>query len=1201
MKKLKLLALILTLVMLFQGMPFTMVSAAANDTIVLYPEFHEKIERDYMYRIFVSQGGDEYEIPVYNSMRHTNYFVNHKHGTYSDVDRRFCQFSATPTEDNPVTIKVVVNTDFDKFSIIPSSDKIQPSKIEGNEISFEITKSSQYMFRINDNNLTNLAIFADAVETDVPNKSASNVIVYNKNNPAPKYVSKTTANIIYYIEDWVDVEKFELKSNQQLYIAPGAVLNARVLVPDGQSNVTISGRGMLRDYNDTRAYNAAGEMIATPNYYYLLSIGTTWNKGENLTKNVTVKDIIVFDAMGFNVAISGAQSTVLDNIKIVSNEISTDGVSIWGSDYTKIRNSYIYIADNIFVIDQAGGLTMDNLLVGSSIATFFPQAGIAADHLYQNIDVFRSGTLFEPAAGFDNNVYDWKLTSLVVKNLSAIDCVAPVNAEGTSKMGKFFATYTSASGSANEKAITFENITLPEQNNSYVVDVGTNNAKAGNYKITLKNVYVGNTAVTQDNVQFTDASTSGKPSSVTVSNDGTYVPETRNVTSASYSTYKLATENLYAKTKYYYYSPAQPYVKNGVIYLSATAMAKMLGFDTYYDADDKSVTLYDEDTIIRATKDSNVAVHNDKNVTLSAVVEYDEELKELMLPADFFTATLKISITRDGKNIFIGNYDRAETLVNNGDFEDNNALESWTTINFARLTRSTVAHSGSYGLRFADSSIYKADKIKSFQGACQDVIDEVLLEGPGVYEISFWAKCNNTSVDLTDTSSYFITAGIGTGWMDTNAKFFNANKQALTTSWKQYKQQVVVTAASGDNSMYNQAMYAAIMIKGAIDVSVDDFTFTKVSAVPAATATCTLSLSDGTTNVNYGSSKELTASGTGVKNFTFESTNDYLTVEKSGSTVTVSVAYPSNFERSARIIAKNTSGTTVGSLTVTIPATATAKHVLDYDCNLVVDEIYKAGEKLDTSSLQLTNVKYNDGTTGTVDGSDVTVEYDFTTEGETVVTVTYDKKSVTYTTTVVDDSLIKISVLGANIRLETDEYSAGIRFGAALAKDNIYDKYHPTTDEEKKYTYNEANNYQFGTIMIPSRLVPEGSSVVEMHKAGDELVLDILGEKTYEQDETFVSFTGVLTGIPATKGAYCDDLECAFYVRVREDAESEWVYTYSTKIAEDCYFSVAEKAYLSTYNYGQIENPTAEEKVIIDALTGILDFVEEDLWIDYWA
>ena len=98
---------------------------------------------------------------------------------------------------------------------------------------------------------------------------------------------------------------------------------------------------------------------------------------------------------------------------------------------------------------------------------------------------------------------------MTIEKLSAIDCVAPVgDSLGTSKMGKFFSTFSGASDSSTVKTITFKNVTLPDTDNSYVVEIGKNNAKAGNYNINLQNVYVGTTALTSSNVKFTDSTTS---------------------------------------------------------------------------------------------------------------------------------------------------------------------------------------------------------------------------------------------------------------------------------------------------------------------------------------------------------------------------------------------------------------------------------------------------------------------------------------------------------------------------------------------------------------------------------------------------------------------------------------------------------------------------------------------------------------------
>ncbi len=1449
MKKTRILALILMFAMLIQIMPTTTlgVSAASdNDTIVLYPEYPEKIERDYMYRIYVKQGdGNFAEIPVYNSMKHPNYHVRDQYGTYSE-DRRFCQFSADPTKDNPVIIKVVANTNFSKVSIIPSAKGITPI-ISKNEITFNITESGQYMVRLSDNNLTNLAIFADGVETHTSVNALANdkktegytVVRYNASNSAPNEVSQT-GKIFYIIEGWQDVEFFELNSNQQLYIAPGAVLNSRVRVLAGQQNVTISGRGMLRDFNDSRANNKSYEQINKRGYYYLLSIGTAWpglDAVQNSTqsvRNVNVKDIILYDATGFNLIFQGSVDCTADNIKILSNEISTDGVSLFCAYNTTVKNSYIHNADNIFVIDQAYTLTLDNLLLGSTVATFFPQSEFRGTHKYTNINIFRSATIFEPTGGFTRPKGESDEVVLI-ENLSAIDCVAPVDGTATSKTGRLFSTYSSW-GAADKKNVTFRNVSLPSGTTPRTIAIankGSGNTSAGNYNIVLENVYADNGSggfdllvydasnTANNNVTFTNNSTNANASTLTAgaNSNYSYTPIKRNVTTANYT----ATQAYIGTSDYTslpYFSLTAPYVnrENNISYVSAKTTAEKLGFNTYFDADDKSLTIYDEDVLLRVTAGSDMAVYNDDDtVQLSGEVEYKDEI---MVPIDFFSKTLGISATASGNKIVIGNYDRAEDLAIDGDFESDDSLENWDTINFTALTLDTEGTN--QVLRFFDQNLFLREYTDSngkhvdvrkdvydHQGVYQDVHDVLLQNGAGVYEITFKAKCNEQSIDLTTTTTdsdgettkdYYIFGTIGTGWMSAGT-LGQATAQDLTTSWKKYSQQITVIPSGTAPTLWNKALYLAIIVKGGVDVSIDDITFTKISDVPSASQTNTLSVSGN--SVSYGTPKTVTVSGTNARTVTLSTTSDYITVTKSTTSTsgTVTVNYPSNYARTARIDAKNSSGTVVGSITITIPGTTTDKHVVDFDTDLSIKESYEVGDTLDISNFNLTNVLYNDGTNGTVSGSEATVTVpDFSTEGRKTIAVTYDNKTVTYTTKVGDvgteepepdepdvptvmyeekkveltdanvsfekyfpasnyrgdtnefknpdrlfdgeqssygyyapwkqditqldhylevivdlgeekdissvnvyagsasynypspvnaeilvagkddvytsvynysgttrettrfdcavldhtttgadvryikyryDTIIFCSAiaeievyemialggedpdvptepedpilpeeplltkLGASIRLADDNHTAGLRFAATIAKNELYDKYYPTIDESKSYKYSDANNYQFGTIIIPEKLIPEDQNVISvfMNEETKANVLEIVGKGIWEQDAESLTFTGVVVDIPETKNNYTTKLQAAFYVRVRDSATDEWEYYFSDAddIVTHSYYSVAVEAAEAAYNYSKIPNPTEEEKAMIDALNEIIEFVEKDNWItDKW-
>ncbi|HAB01145.1 MAG TPA: hypothetical protein DCE08_06785, partial [Ruminococcaceae bacterium] len=419
-------------------------NAQGTDTIVTYPEYPERVARDYLYEVSVSQGGNRYRLPVYNYERHANHYSGN--GVNSEMDRRFCEFSFS---SGVVTVEITVHEDMTSYMVMPSEKSIASANT-GNTVTFTIDEPGQYVFRINDDDYYNLAIFADAAETDVPNPSAENVVVFDEENPAPKsiqqradssvnsqthtysYAEGTTryeeGTVLYFAAGWHDVTSLGLDSNQQVYLAPGAVLNSRIQVNADAENVKIFGRGMLRDGNDTRAYNSDGL------FNYLLNIGYGWNP-LCAAKNVEVRDIKLLDSKSFNVVFNAAKNCTLDNIKIISNEISTDGISYWGSSSEiTVKNSYIYVCDNLFVIGAGGivhDLTVENCVLGTSVALFFPQAGMSGENnVFRNLSVFRAnGIIYEVTGGYQGG-------TVTIENMSLVDCV-PLRGSST-PTGDFF-------------------------------------------------------------------------------------------------------------------------------------------------------------------------------------------------------------------------------------------------------------------------------------------------------------------------------------------------------------------------------------------------------------------------------------------------------------------------------------------------------------------------------------------------------------------------------------------------------------------------------------------------------------------------------------------------------------------------------------------------------------------------------------------
>ena len=195
--------------------------------LVIYPEYPARVKRNYDYKVVVNQGSESHEIPVYNELRQSAATRE----PWGDDYRRFAEFAF---EGEGVRVDITVNMSFAEYTVMPAIANLK-STVKDNVISIYLDHPETFMIRLNDKVNTMLAVFAEAPEDpeDIPDRNAEGVI----------YISSG---------EWHnEPDNFlRLGANQTLYIAPGAVCNARVL-GDGDS-IKILGRGMVRDPFDTR-------------------------------------------------------------------------------------------------------------------------------------------------------------------------------------------------------------------------------------------------------------------------------------------------------------------------------------------------------------------------------------------------------------------------------------------------------------------------------------------------------------------------------------------------------------------------------------------------------------------------------------------------------------------------------------------------------------------------------------------------------------------------------------------------------------------------------------------------------------------------------------------------------------------------------------------------------------------------------------
>ena len=343
----------------FVGAVFAL--AAARAELVVYPDYPEQIERDYAYAVRVVQGDVKKPLVVYN---HCEKSILNPRTRGGDVNRRFCEFAFS---GGSVRVDIRVTEDVRCYKVFPSRLRLKSAFADG-VISVWLEKPTSFGIQLNDYDKTILSVFADVPEdpAKVPAKGAPGVM---------------------YVERWLDAPGRDGiittdKNVKEIYIAPGAVLNARLKVRG--PGTYIHGRGMVLDP---------------------LSDVFRFDQTQNTTRGlvtisgpgVTVEDVKLVDARTFNYC-SWAKDVTYRNVRALSSMMCSDGITCGGPG-VRVEGAWLYVGDNALVISGTRDAALRNVAIGTSCAAIFPQSNNYGARL-ENVDVFRADD------GLINNTYN---------------------------------------------------------------------------------------------------------------------------------------------------------------------------------------------------------------------------------------------------------------------------------------------------------------------------------------------------------------------------------------------------------------------------------------------------------------------------------------------------------------------------------------------------------------------------------------------------------------------------------------------------------------------------------------------------------------------------------------------------------------------------------------------------------------------------
>jgi len=280
--------------------------------------------------------------------------------------------------------------------VLPAACGIRPEVREGTA-AFSITQPGQYTVVFNGSVNKALHIFANPLETDVP----------DPNDPDVFYIGPG---------EWV-MDAIALSDNQTLYISGGAVLHSIISV-NSASNVRICGRGLI-DGSDYAAWNQPGSYARVP-----IDL--------NHAKNVTVEGISIVNANCWNLNSYASKNVTIDNVKIISGRQNGDGFTFQSCQDHLVTNSFARTWDDSLVIKNYSGstkgITFRNIQIWTDLAQsmeigYETDKGLTldpeiSDVLFEDITVLYN--FHKPVISIHNSddayVHDITYRNIVVEN-----------------------------------------------------------------------------------------------------------------------------------------------------------------------------------------------------------------------------------------------------------------------------------------------------------------------------------------------------------------------------------------------------------------------------------------------------------------------------------------------------------------------------------------------------------------------------------------------------------------------------------------------------------------------------------------------------------------------------------------------------------------------------------------------------------------
>lgn len=304
--------------------------------ILLFPIFLEAqkiVTYPVPQQIYYGMHNDDFTVQV-RSLGDKEWLDLYEYKVVVDADTKSEASMVQFDFEGKVEMRVKVNNGMiHDVKIRPFSKEIEHTR-DGNIIYFSLDKPVKLSVEVNGDRLRNLHIFANPLETDVPDPDDPDVIYFgaglHKPNDSPG-------------------DSFNIPSGKTVYLAPGAVVQTKFVCNQAE-NVRFTGRGML--LNPQRGF----EII--------------------FSKNIEIDGITVVNPDHYTVYGGQSSGLKINNLKSFSNKGWSDGIDLMSCSDVMINDIFMRNSDDCIAVyahrwkfyGDVENITVENAILWADIA-----------------------------------------------------------------------------------------------------------------------------------------------------------------------------------------------------------------------------------------------------------------------------------------------------------------------------------------------------------------------------------------------------------------------------------------------------------------------------------------------------------------------------------------------------------------------------------------------------------------------------------------------------------------------------------------------------------------------------------------------------------------------------------------------------------------------------------------------------------------